>query len=504
MTVDLPNFLDRGEPARLIPVAHASQKERSAASVFLSALTVVRPFAESVLSTINKSVGPRTSLTAFTEVVFKDCPDGDKCRPDGLLILSTPKTEWRAVIEAKIGTGKISADQLTRYTKLAAHNKIDAVITISNELAVMPDHPPYEVPPKIGGKVEVYHWSWMRLVTLGTMLLSQADETFDPEQHFLLKEVLRYFSHENVDVRGFHQMNPEWPGLLERIQSGAELNKTDANVLKTIAAWHQEQSDLCLLLARKLRVPVSLKIKKSHRSDQTARVNADADELVATKRLSATFDVPNIAAPIEVTANALKRNIVCQMSVDAPEDKRRYESRLNWLLRQLPEETDARIGIHIRWKNGGNSFGWITDLRSNPKIADIDRQGALPKCFDVITVTDLGRKFSGTKNFIDVLETALPQFYDSIARHIRPWQPSPASGPLEGDESLADTVESLPNRKLTPRQIVKQGAAGNGHYLVFADGSIEVETPNGIRSFKSLGELLAHAKRTTPPNTPSA
>ena len=133
-------------------------------------------------------------------------------------------------------------------------------------------------PRELEGRLELYHWSWMTLVTLATVLLSSADEEFDPEQHFILKEVLRYFSHENTDVRGFHQMNPEWSPLLQSVHSGAATHKSHPHVVKTICAWHQEQSDICLILSRKLKLPVTLRLRKHHRDNQTARVEDDAED----------------------------------------------------------------------------------------------------------------------------------------------------------------------------------------------------------------------------------
>ncbi|MGB2931204.1 MAG: hypothetical protein WBE08_11450 [Methyloceanibacter sp.] len=306
MTVELPVCLKSGEAARLIPVANGSQKERCTDSVLLAALCVVRPFAEAVFGTINKNIGSKTSVAALTEVVFKKQLAEANCRPDGLIIVSTPKAEWRALVEAKIGTAKIDPHQLSLYCKLAVENSVDAVITISNELTSFPDHPPYDVPREVAGKVEIYHWSWMTLVTLATLLLSTADDEFDPEQHFILKEMLRYLSHENTDVRGFHQMNPEWPLLLERVHSGADIQKGHPHVRRTICAWHQEQSDICLILSRKLKIPVTLRLKKRHLDNQMARVEFDAEDFAVTKRLRAAFDIPNLAGPVEVVADALR------------------------------------------------------------------------------------------------------------------------------------------------------------------------------------------------------
>jgi hypothetical protein len=298
-------------------------------------------------------------------------------------------------------------------------------------------------------------------------------------------------------------MNSEWSSLLERVHSGAELHKSHPDVVNTICAWHQEQSDLCLILSRKLKVPVSLRLKKHLRDNRMARIDHDADDFVTTKRLRAVFEIPNLSGPVEVIADALRRNIVCVMSVQAPEDKKTYEGRLNWLLRQLPTEITMPIGVHIRWKNGGTSFGSAGELRVDPGIADIDRPGALPKSFDVTTVTDLGRKFASPRSFIDLLEAAAPQFYDNVARYIRGWQPGPVSGPAEGAETLTETVASLPDPKKVPQRVVRRGQVSGGRYSVFEDGSIEVETPSGMRRFKDITELLSYAKPTKDPNAHS-
>jgi hypothetical protein len=491
MSVDLPDFLESGEIARLIPVAHAGQKERHAVSVLLATMTVVRPFAQAVLETIDRQMGSMSSLQCFTEVVFKEPPDGTNCRPDGLLIIRTPRSEWRALVEAKLGAAKIEPSQLATYCRLARAKELDAIITLSNEFAPIPSHPPYPMPPDLRGKVELFHWSWQRLVTLAILLLSGSDP-FDQEQQFILKEMLRYFTHENVDVRGFHQMNPEWPSLVSKIFAGAELGKHDAdNIEKTVRAWHQEQQDLCLILCRELRVPVSLIMSRQHKQDQQARIADDAAELVSNKRLHAIFDVPNLAGPLHVAVNMMRRNVVCSMSVAAPEDRQKYKSRLNWLLRQIPQDADASTVVHIHWRNGGKTFAPLAQLRANPEAGDIGRPGTVPKQFDVATVTDLERRFSGTKTFIDGLEAAVPRFYETVARHISPWYPAPVPGPPTNGqkEDIAATVEGLDGPSPRPMRVVQQGVVEGRRYSIFENGSIQIETATGTKWFKDFAAL---------------
>ncbi len=489
LSVDLPEFLKSGERARLIPVASSTHKERYAASVFLATLSIVAPYCREVLATLGKRVGQRSNIQSFTEVVFKQAAGKANIRPDGLLILDTSRTQWKALIEAKIGTAKIDPRQVEQYVELARENNIDAVITISNELASMPEQTPYALATRTGGKVAIYHWSWMRLITVATLLIG-GEEPFDPEQHYILKEMLRYFTHENIGVRGVHRMNADWKRLMTKIHAGGQIKKNDEEVTNTVCCWHQEVQDICLLLSRKLKVPVGLGLRRHHREDQSARISDDATQLAETKRLTSVFEIPDVAGPIEVVAHAMRRNIICRMQLAAPLDLQKYTSRLRWLLRQLPEDIESSASLRIYWGGGGETFAPILGLKENPEIAEIGRPGALPKSFEIATVMDMGVKFTGPASFVEGLESAVPLFYDNIVRHIEAWQPAPPVGPARGDvESLSEEIDALPGTKKRPKKVVQKGEIDGRAFTIFEDGSIEVETTQGVKWFKDLAAL---------------
>ncbi|MCG8559806.1 MAG: hypothetical protein MI824_08405 [Hyphomicrobiales bacterium] len=493
MSVDLPDFLKSGEIARLIPVASASQKERHAASVLLATLSIVRPLARDLFATIGRRVGTTTAVDAYTEVVFHNQNGERSARPDGLLILKTSRTEWRALIEAKIGNAKIDVEQIEAYARLARENAIDTIITISNELTVIPEQTPYALPSGIGRRVAVYHWSWMKLITVATLLIAREDQ-FDEEQHYILKEMVRYLSHENIGVKGFHRMCSDWKPLLSKVHAGATVQKNDIDVVNTIKCWHQEQQDICLILSRHLRAPVSLRLKRSHRDDQSMRIADDAQALAETKRLMAAFEVPNLAGPMEVVADLRRRNIVCRMQVAAPEDRKRYASRLNWLLRQLPDDLDRSAVVRVYWKGGGETYASVPELRDDVKVADIERPGAVPRSFEVAVISDLERKFFGPQSFIEGLEAAVPQFYDSVAKHIREWRAMPPEGPaVQVDENLTEPFDRARVVRRNPDRVAHKGSIDGRVYSIFEDGSIEVETPRGVKWFRDLAALQSFA-----------
>jgi 2-phospho-L-lactate guanylyltransferase (CobY/MobA/RfbA family) len=145
---DLPSILEKGERARLFPVLADTSRENRITSILLSVLSQVQPLAQEVLKSTGVRVGKKTIIEAYTEVVLRDQKD-IKNRPDGLLIVSTGKTTWRALIESKIGKAKLTVDQVERYLELAKDNEIDAVITISNDFVTRADHSPVAVSKKL-------------------------------------------------------------------------------------------------------------------------------------------------------------------------------------------------------------------------------------------------------------------------------------------------------------------------------------------------------------------
>jgi hypothetical protein len=104
---ELPDYLEGGEEARLIPVGASTQRERFACSVLLASLRVVQPFARAFFAQMEFRVGSWSEIFGFTEPVFRNQPDGLSCRPDGLLVLNTGRKEYRLIVETKIGSATL-------------------------------------------------------------------------------------------------------------------------------------------------------------------------------------------------------------------------------------------------------------------------------------------------------------------------------------------------------------------------------------------------------------
>ncbi len=422
---DLPGFLASGEKARLIPVVADTSKENRAASVLLSTIMSVEALAKSLLGAIGQRVGARANVECYTEIVFKKCPADLKIRPDGLLILTVGRRSWSALFEAKIGNADLDEEQIAMYCQLAKLNGVDAIITLSNQFAALPTHHPAKPSRSVTRGVELYHWSWMYILTQATLLLH--DYEFESaEQRYLLSEMVRYFRHESVGVSSFDRMNPEWKDLVMKVQSGAALNKMAPEVVNSVAAWHQEQRDLCLLMSRKLGHHVTLKLSRAHSDDQMGRLKDDCELLVGSHNLLCTLEVPDAAAPITVCADIGRRTIACAMRVAAPKDKKRSKSRINWLIRQLAKTKPDDIFIKAIWPGRAqDTQAKLADLRENLGVLEADNVSLVPQHFEVIMVRDLAGKFSGSKTFIEHLESVVPDYYEQVGQHLRVWVAPP-------------------------------------------------------------------------------
>jgi hypothetical protein len=312
---EFPDYLEGGEEARLIPAGASTQREHFACSVLLASLRVVHPFAREFFRHMDWRVGNWAEIRGYTEPVFRHQPDGMHWRPDGLLILDTGKKERRAIVETKIGSAKIDTDQLVEYYRLAKANKVDAIITVSNELSADPTHLPYEVPREIKN-IPIFHWSWSYLVMLAELLL-QEEEDFDEEQDYILREIVRYFDHESAGVSCNTNMCPEWAAVVDRIREDSRLKANDPAVSSAVQCWHQRLASVCISQTRHFKFPVTLRLSKTH-WDQRARLDDDVSEFVENNRLWATFEFPTPEIPIELVADARRRTRLRDRLCDGP------------------------------------------------------------------------------------------------------------------------------------------------------------------------------------------
>ena len=418
---DSPGYLARGERARLFPVLADTSKEGRSTSILLSCLASVHEFGQSMLGSIGQKVGKRAVISTYTEIAFSSQGD-DAHRPDGLIVLKVGNREWRALVETKIGNAKLGQDQIANYVALAKKHNIDAVVTISNQFTSRPNHHPVKLPAKTRGKIEIYHWSWMYIVTQADLLISKNDIE-DEDQRFILTEMKRFLTHQSTGVKSFDRMPKSWTDVVQKVADGAPLHAKSDEAQETVAAWHQEIRDISLMLSRQLNVDVEIRLKRSHVLNPATREKEDAANLAEKHTLSAKLEVRHAAAPIDITADVGRRIIGASMTLFAPDNKKSTKGRINWVLRQLLKTPETDIHIKLHWHGRRvHAQHTLAELREDPEIASENNQDKQVHRFEICMIRQLGKRFGRQKNFIDELEQMVSDFYEAVGQHLRAYQ----------------------------------------------------------------------------------
>lgn len=417
----LPSYLKQGEPARLFPVLSTTSKEGRTTSIVLACLNKIDEFGAHLLASVGQKVGKRSIIETYTEVVFQKQSAEIKDRPDGLIVLTVGSRQWRALIEAKVGNSELDPDQIERYRVLAKDNGIDCVISISNQFATSPDSHPVEPVRKSRSKIPVFHWSWMHILTTADLLVS-GEEIADTDQLLILNELRRFLTHESAGVKGFDRMPKEWSELNKLISSGGAVPAKSSMAQSVLEAWHQETRDLSMILSRMTGMIVSEKLPRKHVGKPAERQKDELSDLREKHCLNSTIVVPDAAAPIEITADLMRRSIDVGMTLRAPDDKKSTKARVNWLLRQVKTTQVEGLFVRLLWPGTSEPTQYpVSDLRENPDLASSGKEHLAPHGFHIFLSEQLGGKFTQQINFISELERIVPKFYGETGANLAAW-----------------------------------------------------------------------------------
>lgn len=396
-------------------------------------MRLVPPYAQEILGPLGVRLGARSRIQCYSEIVFKgEASKHD--RPDGLILVDTGRSQWRALVEAKHGKNGLDASQIERYLELAKSWNVDAVVTVSNQFTATPRHNPVQIPAKLTRKVELFHIAWAQIRT-AVQLMLEARQISDPEQELVLEELGRYLRHPSSGIEGFTQMNSGWRELASRLRAGDKLPATDASVTATASDWIEEQKDLCLKLSEEIKTPVSLKLPRAFQESQDEWRSDIAKRIVQEARLVTELTVPAAAAVIEIDIRINGRIFIASMKLAAPSDKKSTSARTNWVVRQLSKSEDDRLQIEVHWPGRRDPRRLaLSAIRSDPDILKTLDDHVQCNAVSVLLVDELSGRFSGSRTFIEGIETAFIQFYREVGQHLKAWQPSaPRSKPAPKD-----------------------------------------------------------------------
>ncbi|MDG4749810.1 stress response protein [Micromonospora sp. WMMD718] len=407
--------------ARLIPTSGingAEEQERRATSALLAVMSAVREFGR----VLTQSVGaPAGVVQTFIEVPFKI--GNQQLFPDGLIRVTRGQRQWTALVEVKTGSNPLRSEQLQAYLDIAREQGFDALITISNEIAPVPGQHPTTVDRRKLRKVALYHLPWTEILTQA-VIQKEYRGVADPDQAWVLGELIRYLEHPRSGALEFSDMGPAWVQVRDGVSAGT-LRAGDSAAAQVAGRFDALIRYACLRLGRQLGTDVTPALSRRDLADPAARTQSLANQLASAGTLSGSIRIPGAVGHLHVTADLRAGQIVCHVDVDAPRSGR-PTTRVNWLVRQLKDAPDTvRIEAFAMHARGGGATDLLRQVRAEPTTLITDPSREL-RAFRIAQSTAAGTKRGGGRGaFIDSVLHAVDDFYEQIIQNLKPWMPAP-------------------------------------------------------------------------------
>ena len=430
--------------ARLIPtsgISGADEQERRATSALLAVMSAVREFGRGLTQPLGAPAG---QVETFIEVPFAL---GDKrIYPDGLIRVQRGQRSWTALVEVKTGTNELETVQLENYLDVAREQGFDALLTISNEIPPAAGQHPTPVDKRKLRKVALHHLSWSQVLAEAVMQKEHRGVA-DPDQAWILGELIRYLEHPRSGALEFDDMGPSWVPVREAVAAGT-LRPSDKGAAEVAARFDALIRYASLRLGRTLGAEVVPVVSRKEAADPTVRGAALVDSLAKDGRLSGGIRIPNAVAPVHLDVDLRAGRVTCWIELDAPKEGR-PATRVNWLVRQLKNAPEGlRVEAVAAHSRGPGAVSLLKDVRLDPAVLVQDPKREL-KSFTLALTTPLGTKRGrGRGAAIDSVLVAVETFYGDVLQHVKAWTAA-APKMREPAEAPAGTAPALVSTALS-------------------------------------------------------
>jgi hypothetical protein len=424
--------------ARLIPISSASgveAQERRAASALMAVIGAVSEFGRTLLKPLGAPAGP---IETFIEVPFK--VNGRSVRPDGIITVTRGSKAWGAIVETKTAQNALQPDQIDAYLDLARILEFNAVLSISNHYVTSSADYPIEVDRRKLRRVALHRWSWIDVLT-EAVVQKEHRGVSDPDQAYILGELIRYLSDPRSGVLTFDNMGSAWTAVRDGAREG-RLRRNDAEVGDVAARWDDLIRYLGLDLTKDLGQDVRQVLAKEERTP-AERQQALRDSLANAGRLYAALQVPNVPGPLDIVADLRSRQVIVSTRIDAPKEGR-SRGRVSWLLRQLANAPDGVV-IEVRTGRRGDSLAApLNQVREKPEALYPDANREI-RHFVLSLTRNMGMKRSGIQgSFIDSVMSTTKAFYGEVVQGLRSWKAPPPKLKKHPEEEQPEQVVEAP------------------------------------------------------------
>jgi hypothetical protein len=407
--------------ARLIPTSGingAEEQERRATSALLAVMTSVREFGRALTQPLGAPAG---KVTTYIEVPFQ--LGEQRLFPDGLIRVSRGSRTWTCLVEVKTGSNRLASDQLENYLDIAREQGFDALLTISNEIPAVANHHPTRIDRRKLKKVAIHHLSGSKVLTEAVMQ-KEFRGVADPDQAWILGELIRYLEHPRSGALEFEDMSDAWVPTREALAAGT-LRATDKGVTEVASRFDALMRFTTLRLGRQLGAEVVPVLSRRELADPSLRTQALITQLVERGSMSGAIRIPDAVGDLVVIADLRAGRISCHVDVEAPKHGR-ATTRVNWLVRQLANAPEVvRVEAFAAHARGAGAAELLKSVRKEPRLL-IPASDKELRSFRVALTTSMGSKRGrGRGSFIDSVITAVDTFYEDVIQTLKAWSAAP-------------------------------------------------------------------------------
>ncbi|MEU9756116.1 TerD family protein, partial [Streptomyces althioticus] len=406
---------DSWKTARLFPVSALKSdrdREMRATSVLLSVMAQVPEFSRRLTAAFGAPAG---RMETFTEVSL---PHGDSPRrPDGVIRVERAGKLWTALVETKTNGNALKAEQVQAYMDIAARRGYEAVITLTNDVAL--EGSPLvdvKIDRRRKHKVALWHLSWAEVAHQAQMLIRH-EGVGNAAHAWLLQELLHYLQHENSGCHGFQNMGPSWVPVRNGIDDET-LCQGDARALEVVENWERLIRQVCLRLGGELGQKV-LPVQRAKRgTDPKERRDLLADQLCLEGRLQAELRIDGTPGVLIVGADL--RTGKLRTAIDVPAPEQGYP--LSWAKRLVRRLAEAPADLHVETLVDGTGPGPRGTLeRLRPEPADLLPKDSATRItgFRLSLFKGMGSgRGNAETGFIRSVDDAVHRFYTTVVVHL--------------------------------------------------------------------------------------
>ncbi|MDZ7673736.1 MAG: hypothetical protein U5K30_01495 [Acidimicrobiales bacterium] len=424
-----------------------------ATSALLAVIEIVRDVSLEMFAPLGATKAQRAEVRCYTEVPFKLGAGKKTSRPDGLVQITYGKSTWTALLEVKTGDAVLDAEQVNAYWDIAREQDFDAVVTVSNEIAPSKDaHPTDGLKVRSNSRVKVHHYSWTAIQSM-CEVIKDHHGVEDPEQAWILSELVRYLRHPNSGANAFDDMGGNWVAVRDAARDDG-LRKSDDGVRDIAERWDQLLRYAALRLEADIGETVTQQLPSSQK-EPSKRLNHLVERLAGDGQLDGTLRIPNTVGDLELAVDLRARRISASVTASAPED-RGGRARCTWLAGQLGDDVDRRTVIEAYAKKAKTPTTATLEQVREDKDCLLGDDKRDPYRFKIVLSREMGiARKTGRKSagFIDSVLALITEFYGTVVQNITPWTPKAPKMTRSEPSPEPDTVPHRSEMQRVPQPL---------------------------------------------------